>query len=261
LGTWGADLEKPNFEPKPEFVLKDEGALPSCVHCKHRSRTQKHLECNYCTATFGASTGNYFEPKDEPVVYVSNLSYTVEPIKPVEPVTVEEEVMPIARGNVRIENATQLMRAGGLMQGDTVVFGDIVYSVNDTHLSHFEYENDKIFTALGIDYKDKYKLADTAYGYATHESGIWPVYNCMDLEAATRLVYVLYALCDAKQAEDYAENVEKLQELKAMLESYQQDEDDAAVELADAQRNYDYEKQARVQLEADIELLEKELSK
>lgn len=243
LGTWGTELEKPNFVPKPEFVL-DEGEIPKCTMCKHMYRSKEHLECKYCTAMFGASTGNYFEPKDE---YVAPTA---------EPVTVEDK--DVAR---TITNAMQLMRARELREGDVVMFGDIKYTVVYNHLYNDAYDNEKVFTALDIDNEGKYKLADLAYGYDTGRLGSWPEYEANDYAAATRLCFMLYALLDAKQAEDYEEKVVHLQELKAQLESYQQDEDDAAVELAKAQRNYDYEKQAREQLEADIELLEKELSK
>ena len=222
--------------------------------CKHRGRGE-HLECKYCTALHGPSTGNSFEPcaATRPAEFIAATNPCLDLI--VEPVIVEDKDVPRT-----IQNAMQLMRAGELREGDLVIFGDLKYDVTSSFLNTvlFMYDNDKIFTELDISSREKYRLADLA---ETNDFGSWPQYKQDDYTAATRLVYMLYAIIDAKQAEDYDAKMQQLQELKVQLESYQQDEDDAAVELADAQRNYDYEKQARVQLEADIELLEKELSK
>lgn len=74
------------------------------------------------------------------------------------------------------------------------------------------------------------------------------------------MVFAVYAMLDAKKADDRAEKLLHLNELKAQLESYQQDEDDAAIDLAEAQRNYEYEKAARESLEIDIAALKSSLS-
>lgn len=230
-------ISKPEWEPKPEFVLSDEGEIPNCFGCKYYERPRLHLECKYCTGLSCTPVGNFFEPKEV-----------------VNPVTKEESKMS-KRAVAVIENAWQLMQAGTLQADDIVLFGDLEYVVRDSYLNNPHGFNVKIFERLEL---YKYAVASTAYGYRSY-GGDWPEFRARDYAAATRLVYMLYALIDSKQVEEHAAKVERLRELRRMLESYQQDEDDALVALEEAQRDYNCEKQSRVALEADIDSLEKEL--
>lgn len=248
LGTWGETIEKPNWGPKDEDILKfGECTIPACRDCVHLEKSSFELPCKFCSGISDGPVGNFF------VSATPDEEHVEEPISAscAEPVTSEEKTM-----SRTITNAMQLMRAGELQHMDTVVFGSEVFIVGVNYLSHVAYYNDRVFEMLGIDGNEKYKVASLAYGYRT-STGNWPEFNPHDFAAATRLVYMLYSLLDSKHKAD----VEQLQEYKHMLESYQQDEDDAAIKLEEAQRNYDYEKQAREQLEADMELLEKKMSK
>lgn len=85
-----------------------------------------------------------------------------------------------------------------LEYGDTVIFKDITYTVQEEFLSCSGY-NDKIFRDLEISKSD---IAEQAYGYYSF-SGDWPECKKDDYPALTRLVVKLYEIIEEKTSTVY----------------------------------------------------------
>ena len=107
-----------------------------------------------------------------------------------------------------IHNLKELNKLGrDLEYEDRIYFSTkeeiIKYRVRPCHLEciQYNYNNNKIFKILGMDSKEKYKLASKYYGYEITESGYewWPECKSHDFKATKRLIRELYKLLEEKE--------------------------------------------------------------
>ena len=69
------------------------------------------------------------------------------------------------------------------------------YGIYDYNASNEAGSNEKIFTVLGLNEEEKYKLATKCYGYEAGD-GSWPCYKLNDFKAVERLIREIYRLLD-----------------------------------------------------------------